>query len=54
MAIGDVACCGVSQILQKEVFPLLSGFYDTPFIVWLLKTRPQYIEKVLCDCMPYH
>ncbi len=34
------------QILEKAVTPLLSGFYDTPFITWLLKTRPEYRSKV--------
>ena len=34
------------QVLEKEVFPLLSGFYDTPFITWLLKTQPKYSSRV--------
>ena len=38
-----------AQVLEKEVFPLLSGFYDTPFIVWLLKTRPEYAAKVFFE-----
>ena len=37
------------QILEKEVFPLLSGFYDTPFIVWLLKTQSKYNSKVFFE-----
>lgn len=37
------------QVLEKEVFPLVSGFYDTPFIVWLLKTRPAYAAKVFFE-----
>ena len=37
------------QILEKEVHPLLSGFYDTPFIVWLLKTQPKYNSKVFFE-----
>ena len=37
------------QILEKEVFPLVSGFYDTPFIAWLLKTRPDYAAKVFFE-----
>jgi len=31
------------------VFPLLSGFYDTPFITWLLKTRPENAAKVFFE-----
>ena len=38
-----------SQVLEKEIFPLVSGFYDTPFIVWLLKTRPEYLAKVFFE-----
>ena len=45
--------CSHLQILQTEVFPLLSGFYDTPFIVWLLKTKDKYFEKVL-PCLHHH
>ena len=37
------------QVLEKEVFPLLSGFYDTPFITWLLKTREEYRSKVFFE-----
>ena len=37
------------QVLEKEVHPLLSGFYDTPFIVWLLKTQPKYNSKVFFE-----
>ena len=37
------------QVLEREVHPLLSGFYDTPFIVWLLKTRPEYWEKTYLE-----
>jgi len=37
------------QVLDKEVFPLVSGFYDTPFIAWLLKTRPEYAAKVFFE-----
>ncbi len=40
--------CGL-QVLEKEVFPLVSGFYDTPFIAWLLKTRPEYAAKVFFE-----
>lgn len=29
--------------------PLLSGFFDTPFIVWLLKTRPEYRAKLFLE-----
>ncbi len=39
----------MAQVLEREVHPLLSGFYDTPFIVWLLKTRPEYWEKVYLE-----
>lgn len=31
------------------MFPLLSGFYDTPFITWLLKTRPENAAKVFFE-----
>ena len=27
----------------------MSGFYDTPFIAWLLKTRPDYADKVFFE-----
>ena len=37
------------QILEKEVFPLLTGFYDTPFITWLLKTEQKYNSKVFFE-----
>ena len=37
------------QQLEKQVFPLVSGFYDTPFITWLLKTRPDYLAKVFFE-----
>ena len=26
--------------------PLVSGFYDTPFVTWLLKTQTKYNSKV--------
>ena len=35
-----------AQILEKEVHPLVSGFYDTPFITWLLKTQRKYSSRV--------
>ena len=37
------------QILEKEVFPLVTGFYDTPFITWLLKTQDKYSSKVFFE-----
>lgn len=45
--------CGDSvalvQILEKEVHPLVSGFYDTPFITWLLKTQSKYRSRVFFE-----
>ena len=38
-----------TQVLEREVHPLLSGFFDTPFIVWLLKTRPEYRAKLFLE-----
>lgn len=40
------------QVLEKEVYPLVKGFKDTPFIVYMLKARAYaatgegYIERV--------
>lgn len=34
------------QVLEKELRPLVSGFYDTPFIAWLIKTQLKYNSKV--------
>ena len=31
------------------MFPLLAGYYDTPFIVWLLKTQAKYNTKVFFE-----
>ena len=31
--------CLALQALAKEVFPLVGGFHDTPFIVYMLKTQ---------------
>lgn len=36
-------------ILKKEIFPLVSGFYDTPFFVWLLKTKQENFEKAFFE-----
>jgi len=36
-------------ILKEEVYPLVSGFYDTPFFVWLLKTQEKYFSKVFFE-----
>ena len=38
-----------AQILEKEVFPLLSGYFDTPFITWLLKTQEKYNSKLFFE-----
>lgn len=38
------------QVLEREVFPLVKGFKDTPFIVYMLKTQSwqgeKYIDRV--------
>ena len=38
------------QVLEREIFPLVKGFKDTPFIVYMLKTQlwqnEKYIERV--------
>lgn len=31
--------------LKAELGPLPTGFFDTPIIVYLLKTRPDYYER---------
>ena len=37
-------------MLEREIFPLVKGFKDTPFIVYMLKTQlwqnEKYIERV--------
>ena len=38
-----------AQVLEKQVHPLLSGFYDTPFITWLLKTRDEFGSRVFFE-----
>ena len=38
-----------AQILEKEVFPLLPGYIDTPFITWLIKTQEKYNTKVFFE-----
>ena len=34
------------QVLEQEVKPLVKGFKDTPFIVYMLKKNPKYIDCV--------
>lgn len=40
----------MAQVLEREIFPLVKGFKDTPFIVYMLKTQlwqnEKYIERV--------
>ena len=43
------ALAAPAQTLEKEVHPLVSGFYDTPFITWLLKTETEYRDKVFFE-----
>jgi hypothetical protein len=31
--------------LEDELGPLPTGFFDTPIIVYLLKTRPEYFKR---------
>jgi len=38
--------------LEEELGPLPSGFFDTPIIVFLLKTRPEYFERVFFERGP--
>jgi len=45
----DVLQKTMRPVLEQEVFPLLSGFYDTPFIVWLLKTEPEYHKMLFME-----
>eukprot|EP00208_Stichococcus_sp_RCC1054_P005833 CAMPEP_0206142774 /NCGR_PEP_ID=MMETSP1473-20131121/18136_1 /ASSEMBLY_ACC=CAM_ASM_001109 /TAXON_ID=1461547 /ORGANISM="Stichococcus sp, Strain RCC1054" /LENGTH=1052 /DNA_ID=CAMNT_0053537897 /DNA_START=385 /DNA_END=3544 /DNA_ORIENTATION=+ len=50
--LGEDALLEMRPVLEKEVYPLVKGFKDTPFIVYMLKTRPYaatgegYIERV--------
>lgn len=38
------------QVLEREIHPLVKGFKDTPFIVYMLKTQSwgdqKYIDRV--------
>lgn len=36
--------------LEDELGPLPTGFFDTPIIVYLLKTRPEYFKR--CKLLP--
>ncbi len=40
----------LAQVLEREIFPLVKGFKDTPFIVYMLKTQSwrgqKYIDRV--------
>lgn len=38
--------------LEAELGPLPTGFFDTPIIVYLLKTRPEYYERVYFELGP--
>jgi len=35
-----------AQVLEQEIHPFLPGFKDTPFILYLLKSQPKYLERV--------
>ena len=41
----DPMCIPV-QVLQEEIHPLVPGFKDTPFILYLLKSQAKYLNKV--------
>ena len=34
------------QVLEQEIHPFLPGFKDTPFILYLLKSQPKYLDRV--------
>lgn len=38
--------------LEAELGPLPTGFFDTPIIVYLLKTRPEYFERCAAQQSP--
>ncbi len=31
--------------IEAELGPLQTGFFDTPIIVYLLKTQPKYLDR---------
>ena len=35
-----------AQVLEQEIHPFLPGFKDTPFILYLLKSQPKYLDRV--------
>ena len=32
-------------VIETELGPLQTGFFDTPIIVYLLKTQPKYLDR---------
>jgi len=40
--------------LETELGPLPTGFFDTPIIVYLLKTRPEYYERYAIYSILYY
>ena len=32
-------------VIEAELGPLQTGFFDTPIIVYLLKTQPKYLDR---------
>jgi len=35
------------SIIEAELGPLQGGFFDTPIIVYLLKTQPKYLDRCI-------